>query len=216
VVFGLSPFPIYFNLNRPTNKEELFNLCHSSAHNVIERTFGVLKKCFKILLLPPAYGMDIQAQILATLCALHNFIREHESDDNDQTLNQDGMARIKSDNDTTPRQEAGPDTTNKDDILAVRRDTIAQSMWDDYQQRVLGRHLDADDVGTDNDSDDNDIPVRGHLSVSLLPISSPTLHLFICIHPPHLCTILKDHIHSRRLLGPTVRQLPRSRLINSR
>jgi hypothetical protein len=39
--------------------------------------------------------------------------------------------------------------------------------------------------------------VRGHPSVSLLPISSPTLHLFICIHPPHLCTILKDHIHSR-------------------
>jgi hypothetical protein len=56
--------------------------------------------------------------------------------------------------------------------------------------------------------------VRGHPSVSLLPLSSPTL-LFICIHPPHLCTILKDHIHSRRLLGPTVRRLPRSRLINS-
>jgi hypothetical protein len=39
--------------------------------------------------------------------------------------------------------------------------------------------------------------VRGHLSVSLLPLSSPTLLLFICIHPPHLCTILKDYNHSR-------------------
>jgi hypothetical protein len=57
--------------------------------------------------------------------------------------------------------------------------------------------------------------VRGYLSVSLLPISSPTLHLFICIHPPHLCTILKDHIHSRRLVGLTVWWLPRSRLTNS-
>jgi hypothetical protein len=46
--------------------------------------------------------------------------------------------------------------------------------------------------------------VRGHPSVSLLPISSPTLHMFICIHPPHLCTILRDHTHSRRLLGPMV------------
>jgi hypothetical protein len=39
--------------------------------------------------------------------------------------------------------------------------------------------------------------VRGHLSVSLLHISSPTLQLCICIHPPHLCTILKDYTHSR-------------------
>jgi hypothetical protein len=35
--------------------------------------------------------------------------------------------------------------------------------------------------------------VRGHPSISLLPLSSPTLHLFICITPPHLCTIFKDH-----------------------
>jgi hypothetical protein len=58
--------------------------------------------------------------------------------------------------------------------------------------------------------------VRGHLSVSLLPISSPTLHMFICIHPPHLCTILKDHTHSRRLLGPMVRRLSRHRLTGCR
>jgi hypothetical protein len=35
--------------------------------------------------------------------------------------------------------------------------------------------------------------VRGYLSVCLLLLSSPTIHLFICIHPPHLCTILKEH-----------------------
>jgi hypothetical protein len=35
--------------------------------------------------------------------------------------------------------------------------------------------------------------VRGHPSVSLLPLSSPTLPLSICIPPPHLCTIFKDH-----------------------
>jgi hypothetical protein len=80
----------------------------------------VLKKHFKILLLPPVYGMDIQARISATLCALHNLIREHESDDDDQTLNQDGMAGIESDDDTTPEQAASPDTTDKDDIMAVR------------------------------------------------------------------------------------------------
>jgi hypothetical protein len=65
------------------------------AHNVIECTFGVLKEHFKILLLPPAYSMDIQAWIIAALCALHNFIREHESNDDDQTINQDCTAGIK-------------------------------------------------------------------------------------------------------------------------
>jgi hypothetical protein len=50
--------------------------------------------------------------------------------------------------------------------------------------------------------------VRGHLSFSLLPLSSPTLHLFICIPPHHLCTIFKDHTHSRRLSGPIVDDSP--------
>jgi hypothetical protein len=58
--------------------------------------------------------------------------------------------------------------------------------------------------------------VRGHPSFSLLPLSSPTLHLFIYIPPPHLCTSSKDHTSSRRLPGPIVRQLPRSQLTNSR
>jgi hypothetical protein len=63
---------------RPQNKEELFNLCHAQARNVIERIFGVLKKRFRILLIGPEYDMTIQAQIPAALCALHNFIHIHD------------------------------------------------------------------------------------------------------------------------------------------
>jgi hypothetical protein len=61
----------------------------------------------------------------------------------------------------------------------------------------------------------NAVTVRGHPSVSLLHTSSPTLQLCICIHPSHLCTIIKDYTHSRRLLGPMVRRLSRSRLTDS-
>jgi hypothetical protein len=39
-------------------------------------------------------------------------------------------------------------------------------------------------------------PVKGHSFISLLPLSSPTLPLSICIPHPHLCTISKDHTHS--------------------
>jgi hypothetical protein len=48
---------------------------------VIERIFGVLKRHFRILLLAPEYNVDIQSRIPAALCALHNFIRTHDPDD---------------------------------------------------------------------------------------------------------------------------------------
>ena len=72
---GAVPIPDIFNIiYRPRNKEELFNLRHASARNVIERIFGVLKRHFRILLLAPEYSLQIQARIPAALCAIHNFI----------------------------------------------------------------------------------------------------------------------------------------------
>ena len=62
-------------------KEELFNLRHASAHNVIEHIFGVLKCRFRILLLAPEYSLEIQARIPAALCAVHNFIWVHDSNE---------------------------------------------------------------------------------------------------------------------------------------
>ena len=61
--------------------EELFNLRHASARNVIEHIFGVLKRRFRILVHPPEYSMDIQARLPPALAALHNFIRIHNPDE---------------------------------------------------------------------------------------------------------------------------------------
>ena len=66
---------------RPANKEELFNLRHAQARNVIERIFGVLKKRWDILNRAPQYKMSVQAQIPAGLAAVHNFIMEHDETD---------------------------------------------------------------------------------------------------------------------------------------
>lgn len=68
-------------LFRPVTKEELYNLRHSSARNVVERVFGVLKRRFTILVHPPEYSMEIQARIPPALAATHNFIREHDPDE---------------------------------------------------------------------------------------------------------------------------------------
>jgi hypothetical protein len=60
------------------------------------------------------------------------------------------------------------------------------------------------------------VHVRGHPSVSLLPLSSPTLPLSICTPYTHLCIISKDRTYSQRLPGLTVQRPPRSRLTDSR
>ncbi|KAL0392934.1 UNVERIFIED_CONTAM: hypothetical protein Sradi_2516200 [Sesamum radiatum] len=65
----------------PRNKEELFNLKHSSARNVIERTFGLLKVRWGILRSQSFYPIDVQNKIIIACCILHNFIRNEMPDD---------------------------------------------------------------------------------------------------------------------------------------
>ena len=66
---------------QPTNKEELFNYCHSSLQNVIERCFGVLKTHFPILKLMPPYPITTEKYLLTTCYTIHNFIRSYSPQD---------------------------------------------------------------------------------------------------------------------------------------
>jgi hypothetical protein len=71
---------------RPANPKELYNLCHSSARNVVERVFGVIKHQWTILTRPLHYDMNVQAKIPSALVALHNFILEHNKADLDRWI----------------------------------------------------------------------------------------------------------------------------------
>lgn len=62
-------------------KKELYNYTHSSLRNVIERSFGVLKIKWRILLDLPSYSMPKQSQIILACMALHNFVRENDKKD---------------------------------------------------------------------------------------------------------------------------------------
>ena len=59
----------------------MFNLCHASAHNVVEWIFGILKQHFWILHNPPEYNMNIQALVPPVLTVLHNFIQEYNPEE---------------------------------------------------------------------------------------------------------------------------------------
>jgi len=135
---------------RPVNKEELFNLRHASARNVIERIFGVLKRRFRILLLAPEYSLEIQARIPAALAAIHNFIRTYDADDEDPlATNGDNAGLGNFDGD------GGHTFARTRDDVDERRDQIAQAMWDDYRQVCMERGIDAEGpAGSDDDDDD--------------------------------------------------------------
>ncbi|MED6133416.1 hypothetical protein PIB30_116666 [Stylosanthes scabra] len=59
----------------PQTYQEYFNRKHSSARNVIERCFGLLKKRWAILRSPSFYPIKTQSQIIIACCLLQNFIR---------------------------------------------------------------------------------------------------------------------------------------------
>jgi hypothetical protein len=115
---------------------ELFNLRHTSARNVIERIFGVLKQRFRILLLAPEYDLNIQAKIPAALCAIHNFIWINDADEG--SLPEE---RNLHDQDHNIGVFVGENLEEDNNEMARRRDQIAQSMWEDYQQILIERDM---------------------------------------------------------------------------
>ncbi|KAA0067645.1 retrotransposon protein [Cucumis melo var. makuwa] len=60
--------------NAPTNANEYFNMKHSSARNVIERTFGVLKGRWAIRCRKSYYPLQVQCRTILAYCLLHNLI----------------------------------------------------------------------------------------------------------------------------------------------
>jgi hypothetical protein len=67
----------------PNTTKEKFNRKHSSIRNVIERSFGLLKMKWEILYRIKKYPMWKQKMIVVACMVLHNFIREHNSEDVD-------------------------------------------------------------------------------------------------------------------------------------
>src|SRR5437773_5181133 len=77
-------------LYSPENRQELFNLRHSSLRNAIERIFGVLKNRFKLLTRQLEHPFSIQVQLVNAICCLHNIIRQVGGDD---ILDEDWLAK---------------------------------------------------------------------------------------------------------------------------
>ncbi|XP_057453150.1 uncharacterized protein LOC130745015 [Lotus japonicus] len=125
---------------QPKNREELFNYRHSSLRMTIERCFGVLKNRFPILKLMPSYKPCRQPLIVTACCAIHNYIRKWNLNDELFRMWEElDPAEFNSMNEGS--STAG--TTSHDDNLArlsnegatemaMQRDQIADLMWAHY------------------------------------------------------------------------------------
>jgi hypothetical protein len=67
----------------PRGKKQIFNHKHSQVRNAIERSFGVLKNKWQILMHMPSYPPKKQSKIISACMGLHNFIRESRLEDKD-------------------------------------------------------------------------------------------------------------------------------------
>lgn len=120
---------------RPANREELYNLRHAQARNVVEHIFGALKKRFGILTIPSEYDMDIQARIPPSLAAIHNFIFDNDKMELEDMSNipdpQPGNVPDESDFGNLMRRAP---TAAEQAQAKNKRDGIAQAMWESYQE----------------------------------------------------------------------------------
>lgn len=139
---------------RPQDPEELFNLRHAQARNVVERIFGLFKRKFALMEAAPEYTIEMQAMFIPALGGIHNFIRIYDPSDEDlqqsqkeggntghsQTTEREGQdfedPRV-----ITP-EELGLDITAEERRRALKcRDIIAKQMWIDYQSELRRRGL---------------------------------------------------------------------------
>lgn len=118
---------------KPTTKEELFNLRHSSLRNVIERIFGVLKRRFKCLSSAPEYSIPTQVKIVYALVALHNFIRQQLPIELDIFEEEEEEVEVEAEVHSVISTIEGTE-------MDIFRDKIATQMWEDYQRYQIN-HL---------------------------------------------------------------------------
>jgi hypothetical protein len=71
------------NVHPPQGIKETFNHAHAQVTNVIQRSFGVLKMKFRILLHMPRFPNRKGTRIIVACMALDNFIRESRIGDRD-------------------------------------------------------------------------------------------------------------------------------------
>ena len=116
---------------RPRNRKEILNLQHAKLRNVVERTFGVLKKRFRVFRAPLECQIPQTCLVIYAACALHNFIRKEQTPQEDEA-----MERILQEDQDVDAEECDLDLTAvaSGSLISsnIWRDDISQAIWQEY------------------------------------------------------------------------------------
>lgn len=114
----------------PQSPKELFNLRHTKARNIIERSFVVLKMRWGILRSASFYPIEVQTGLIIACFLLHNFIRSQMDVD---------PIEAELESETCDGIGVEVDDVVVDYICSIEpsaewtkmRDDLAQAMWDE-------------------------------------------------------------------------------------
>lgn len=126
---------------RPTNKQELFNLRHASARNVIERIFEVFKKRFEIMAHGCEYKIETQILLVTVMYFFHNFIQIKDPNGSSEDFPEFGEDFIPEPptQEESGELEAYGSTAEGNNYAKILRDRIAEDMWRDYLEETERR-----------------------------------------------------------------------------
>ncbi|KAL5563095.1 hypothetical protein UlMin_032842 [Ulmus minor] len=115
---------VFHQSGQPKGYKEVFNHAISSLRSVIERTFEVWKKKWKILRDMPSYSFEKQVKIVIATMTLHNYIRRYTEHDRHFAKITDNYGRVEDNADLEPHITS---VTRSLEMNALR-DVIARSL----------------------------------------------------------------------------------------
>ncbi len=113
------------------NKEELFNLCHSSLRNMVKRIFGVIKQHFQIFKSVPEYHFNTQISFVFAITVLLNFICIYQLKEGIYDRKQRELGERLNDNEKSIKTRTNLAKGNRRKMNEFC-DKIATKMWQDY------------------------------------------------------------------------------------
>ncbi|XP_061372135.1 uncharacterized protein LOC133314647 [Gastrolobium bilobum] len=122
---------------QPRTAQEFFNMKHSSARNVIERCFGMLKGRWAIVRSKSFYPVKTQCKIISACCLLHNHIRREmavdplDGEEVDMQHVDDNMGAL----DLITHVESS-------NAWTLRRDQMAHDMFNTWRNHVQSTNTD--------------------------------------------------------------------------
>nr|XP_043616517.1 protein ALP1-like isoform X1 [Erigeron canadensis] len=119
--------------NPPTTAKELYNKRHSSARNVIERAFGMIKNRWKILHDICFHPVESMPRIIIACCLMHNFIRTEISEDPCENLVPINYSVNGNEHDDLIS------TVQTSQVWSDHRDSLANDMFNEWNTRRRNR-----------------------------------------------------------------------------